>query len=89
MYRDPTIYNLDAPIAGTVYSQVIPDGVSKVLIASRELGSVQVSYESDFTTYITIPASSTKYLENLQLKGKTFYFKSSETDDTIEIEVWK
>jgi len=94
MNREPTIINLAMATKDTEYSQVIPEGTTKLQIRSRNMNDIKLAYvegESD-TNFITIPAGSTgKYLENFEMNDKTLYvqFADGAVADVLEIEVWK
>jgi len=91
-YKDPTIHNVTLTLADTEYSQVILDEASKVLIRSRDNHELKLAYTEgeSGTNFITIPAGSGgKWLEGLQLKGKTLYIQSPSTGGVVEIEIWK
>jgi len=92
MNREPEIFNLALTTKDTEYSQVIPDGIVKLQISSRLMGTLKIAYvEGETATkYITIPAgSSGKYMAEFELNGKTLYIQSDTDNDVAEIEVWK
>jgi len=94
MNREPTIINLAMAIKDTEYSQVIPNGTTKLLIRSRNSNDIKLSYTDgeSGTKFITIPAGSTgKWIEALELNGKTLYmqYADGESADVAEIEIWK
>lgn len=92
MYSYPTIANTTMTVANTEYSYAVPANTKKVLIKERSGSSaVKLAYTSgqSGTTYITIPAGSTKYLEGAWLTGITLYFQCADAGKVIETEIWK
>lgn len=87
----PTIYNKTMTLANTEYSQQLPTGTRKVLIKERAGGStVQYCFTSGAsnTTFMTLPPSTSKYLEAAEIGGKTLYFQCADAGKVLEIECW-
>jgi hypothetical protein len=88
----PTIYNLTLTLAATEYSYAIPAGTRKILFKERSGGSIIqycfVSGESN-TNYLTLPPSTSKYLEAADIGGKTLYVRcQADAGKVLEIETW-
>lgn len=91
MYSKPTIYNLTLTSANTEYSQALSAKTKKVLIRERSGGSdIKLAYTSgeSGTNYITIPASTSKWLDSVYLRGRTLYMQCADAGKVVEIEEW-
>jgi len=91
MYSRPTVTNVTMTAANTEYSHTVQANTKKLLIKERSGGSsVKLCYTSGAsgTTYITIPAGSSKYLEATWLRGIVLYFQCPDAGNVLEIEEW-
>ena len=91
MYYKANIYNKTMTLANTEYSQALSADCKKVLIKERSGGSdVKLAYAvgTSGSVYITVPASSSKSLEGIQLRGLTLYFQCPDAGKVLEIEEW-
>lgn len=92
MYSYPTIANVAMTTGGTEYSYTIPANTKKILFKERSGGnSVKFCFtaSASATTYVTLPAGSTKYLEGAWLTGLTLYFQSANSGLVLELEIWQ
>ena len=87
----PKIYNLVSPVAiNTEFSQLLSDGVKRLIIRSRGNGELKVSFQlgNSGTEYITIPCGATYSEENLNLNGVTLYLQTNKSAEVVEILEW-
>lgn len=86
----PKIYNVICTLANTEYSQVLSDGVKKLIVRTRGNGSLQVCFESGNSNveFITIPCGATYSEDNLNLSGVTLYFQTNVASEIVEILEW-
>lgn len=84
--QNPQIYNLNV-IATVQTSQALTDGTKKILIKPRDLSKIELSYDSGFSEFITIPRGSQFEISGIKSSGLTLYFISEKTT-VIEIETW-
>lgn len=87
----PKIENVAMTSANTEYSYAIPSGVNKILIKLRANNvDLKLSYTSgeSGTTYLTIPAGSSKSIDDIK-GGLTIYFQAASASQTLEVEIWK
>lgn len=88
----PTLTNVSMTSANTEYSYALPSGTSKALIKLRD-GTVacKLGYVSGAsgTTYLTIPAGSSKEITDIKGTGITLYFQSASASQVLEVEVWQ
>jgi hypothetical protein len=92
MYQEPTIANVAMASANTEYSYAVPADTRKLTIKLRDSGyDLKLAYTQgqSGTTYILIPAGSTKTIENIYIKGVTLYFQTDADTQVLEVEVWK
>ena len=85
-----TIVNVSLS-ASTEGSYALLAGTNKVLFKLRQTGvALQLAYISgeSNTTYITIPAGSSKEITDIKGTGLTLYFFAASAV-TVEIEVWQ
>ena len=87
-----TIANVTMTTGDTEYNYALPAGTQKVLIKLRGTGAVcKLAYVSgqSGTTYLTIPAGSSKTIEGIKGTAMTLYFQSPTASQVAEIESWK
>lgn len=86
-----TTYNVNMAVANTEYSFRVPSNTKYVLIKTRSGADLlKLSYDegTSGTSYITIPATSTKTIvgtDNSTMSDIILYFQSP-TPDIVEIE---
>lgn len=85
----PTLYNVDCPLAGTEYSQALPNGTKKFSIKARG-GDLKVCFTNGQSgaTYILLTDGQALFEDNLSLTGKTVYFQSPQAGTDAEIMAW-
>lgn len=87
-----TVANVAMASANTEYSYAVPAGTHKILMKLRDTGQpfklAYVSGESG-TTYITVPANTSKEILDIRGTGITLYFQSPGASQTMEIEGWR
>ena len=91
MYKQPIIANVAMASADTEYSYVIPANCKKLLFKLRGTSqTLKFCYASGAsgTTYMTLPAGASKYLDEAQLTGQTLYFQSPGASQVLEVEAW-
>lgn len=81
----PSIFNVNAAIAATEYSQALPANTKSFIIRARTLSTVQFTFTSgqSGTVYMTIPAGCS-WEDNNFYTNATLYFQASQPGD-IEI----
>lgn len=86
----PTIFNVDASIPGTEYSQVLPDGTVSFLVRARNNAKLNLSYieNATDTTYLTVMPGNIYIVESVRLTGRTIYFQANKSNTTVEIVTW-
>ena len=91
MYIRPTITNTAMAVAGTEYSQAIPDNAKKVMLRSRLNGNLKLAFVSGDTAslYITLPAGFPYQMDMSWLIGQTVYVASDQANDVLEMLTWK
>lgn len=85
----PKIVNLTMAISGTEYSELLENGLKKIMIRVQSpINSVLqfsfVSGESN-SKFITIPANNTFSLDGLNFNSKTLYIQSNKNNTIVEI----
>jgi hypothetical protein len=85
----PNVYNITiGPGDENVeQSQVLLNGTRKILIKHRDSGSVDFSFTSGLATYIEIPKGNSYAESDLNLQGRTLYFRTPK-QGVIEILTW-
>lgn len=87
----PTIFNVICPLAGSEYSQLLPNNTAQVLLKSRNSqAKLQLSWKvgESLTNFLTISPGNIYMLENVKLSSKTIYFNSSKDNTIVEIITW-
>lgn len=86
----PTIFNIDAALKDTQYSQLLPDNTAQFLLRARNSAKVQVAYTAGQTNsnFLTIIPGNIYVVEAVKLVGKTVYFQANKDNTVIEIVVW-
>lgn len=88
MYSKPTIYNLAMATAGTEYSQALPANLKKVVIRSRNFGTLKIAFVAAGTTagpYFSIPAGSSYAIDAIYLFDAVLKVNSDSASDVAEI----
>lgn len=88
---DPEIFNVDATLAGTEYSQVLPDHTSAVLLRVRDGNAkLQLSFNpgESGSNFITVGLGNNFFVSGVDLVGKTIYFQASMPGKVVEILIW-
>jgi len=88
---DPLIFNVPAPLAGTEYSQVIPDNTKALLVRVRDgNGVLQIAFVSGDSSlnYLTVGLGNNLSISGVDLVSKTLYFQVSKPGKVIEILAW-
>ena len=87
-----TVANVSMASANTEYSYAVLASTHKILMKLRATGQpFQLAYVSgeSGTTYITVPANSSKEITDIKGTGITLYFQSPGVSQTMEIEAWR
>lgn len=84
----PTVSTVDATLAGTEYSYVLPAATKKFLIKARQGAPLLLAYESAASAYIEIPRWCFYSESDLSLAGLTLYFQSPAANQVVEIVTW-
>lgn len=88
---NPTIFNIDCPLANTEYSQDLPDKTKQFLIKVRDGGAImKVAFivgESG-SNYITIHPGANHLQLDISVMSKTVYFQLNKPDKLVEILAW-
>lgn len=88
---DPEIFNVDATLADTEYSQVLPDHTNAILIRVRDgEAKMQISFNvgETGTKFITVGLGNNFYVSGVDLVGKAIYFQASRAGKVVEILTW-
>lgn len=85
----PTIYNLTVTAGqiNTELSQALPNDTTKILIKHREGASIDFSFTAGLAAYLEIPKGTTYSESDLNLQGRTLYFRTPK-EGVIEILTW-
>ena len=85
-----TIFNVDAPVAGTEYNQALPANTTRFIIRPRLSATMQVAYVAteSGTKYLTIKPNAVLEVEGVKLASTTIYFQTDVSSQTIEIKTW-
>lgn len=85
-----TIYNVNAAVSGTEYSQVLSSNTKKILIRARQNAKLQVAFAAGTTgtNYISVELGASLTIGDLLLTGKTIYFQANKTSVDVEILEW-
>jgi hypothetical protein len=85
----PILYNINAALANTEYSQVIPNNTDQLLVRARNKAKLQIAYlPTTASNFITIWPGSSYKVNSIKLVGRTLYFRSTKDDTIVEIEAW-
>lgn len=84
--QNPAIYNLSVT-ANVQTSQAMTDGTKKILIKPRDAATIKLSYDSGFSTFVTVPRGSAYELSGIKSSSLTIYLECDKTT-VIEIEEW-
>lgn len=77
-------------VQSTAYPYTIPAGTQRMDFRLRSGDYVFLYSYDNFTNYFTLPAGSIKTIADVNLEGKTLYFKCTEAaSQVIEIEILK
>lgn len=87
---NPNIFNIDAAVADTEYSQALPAGTTQFLIRARNNAKLQISYLAGQTNtvFLTVTPGSIYVVDSVKLTGKTIYFQSTKDNTDVEIVAW-
>ncbi len=82
----PVITNLNIPVINTEVSHVLQDNLNELVIRSRDIAKVQISFVSteSGTKFVTINPGAVLCLNGLDFDTKTLYVQS-DTVTTLEI----
>jgi hypothetical protein len=86
----PTIFNVDALVNGTEYSQLLPDGTTRFTIKARNNAKLQMSFVSgqSGTTFLTVLPGTIYPVDLVLLNGKSIYFQATKDNTVVEIVTW-
>jgi len=87
-----TKYAVAMTLADTEYSQALTN-VKKFRIHTRDFTAFRLAYDTGkvatpIDPYETVPASSEKYEDSLNIANLTLYFASAVAGKTAEVEAW-
>jgi hypothetical protein len=89
--KDPEVFNVNMPVAGTEYSLTLPVDVKRFSMKIRDnAAKYEVSWVSGGATYSV--SRGTEYTEEglkLEAGTNTIYFKSSKNNMVMEFITWK
>ena len=85
----PTIYNVVTGLSGVESSQALTAGTKQILIRTRGLANLQISFVAteSATKFITIPKNSSYTIGDINFSG-TLYFQADKDVQTVEILEW-
>lgn len=85
----PTIYNVNATLANTEYSQALSLNTKAIVVRARDMTTLKIAFVSGdtATNYITVPSGCTYNESNLNFSG-TLYVSSSKAAQVVEILEW-
>lgn len=87
----PYLFNAVCPVAGTEYSQLLPNNTAQLQLKARNSqAKLQLAWISGATstTFLTLTPGTIYTLENVKLTNKTVYFNSNKDNTIVEILVW-
>ena len=86
----PTIFNVQASLKNTQYSQTLPNNTTQFSVKARNAAKLQLSYVSGTTNsnFLTITPGTIYEVEAIKLTGTTIYFQASKDNTVIEIVTW-
>lgn len=88
---NPTVANINMPLAATEYSYVLPTNTKKFYIQLRDPSAeLKLAYAAGTsgTTYVTVHRGCWFGEADLSVTGVTLYFQSSVSSQTAEIVSW-
>jgi hypothetical protein len=87
---NPTIFNINATLSDTEYSQALPNGTTQFSIKARNNAKLQISYTlgQTNTSFLTITPGNIYVVKSVKLTNKTLYFRSTKNDTVVEIVTW-
>lgn len=85
----PIIYNITIGVGdiNLEQSQALLNDTKKILIKHRTSGTIDFSFTAGLASYIEIPKGTTYSESDLNLQGRTLYFRSDKSG-VIEILTW-
>lgn len=89
--ENPFIYNIEAILQDTEYSQLLPPNTTKFRLRARNnKAKVSISYieNESSTNYLTIIPGNIYEVSNVRLSNQIVYFQTNKQNTVIEIEVW-
>lgn len=88
--KEPTIYNLSMPVAGTEYSQALSQNTKRVQVRLRVKARAQIAFIGGNTgsLFFTLEPGCVYSEENLDLEGVTIYLQSNVAGQVAEILEW-
>lgn len=86
----PIIYNVSALVAGTEYSQALPNNTAQFVLRARNNAKLQLSYApgNSSTLFLTLLPGNIYQVEGVKLTSKTIYFTSNKDNTIVEILAW-
>jgi hypothetical protein len=86
----PTISNIPIPTANVEQSFVIPDNTKRLRISARGNAKIQIAFLPGQTSsnYITIHPGNVYEESNILTTSKVLYFRSSKSNEVLEILNW-
>ena len=86
----PQIFNVNALVKNTEYSQLLPDNTAQFQLRARNNARLHLSYVvgATSTNYFTVMPGNIFSIESVKLIGKTLYIKPSLDNTVVEIMTW-
>lgn len=84
---NPSISNVSMASKNAIYSLIIPDNAKQITVKLRDIGTdFIIGWDSLLANFQTISAGSSYGIKDVNLVGKTIYFKATDDNQTAEIE---
>lgn len=86
----PLIYNVNAIIVDTEYSQLLPSTTLQFSIRARNNARLQFAFTSGDTNsnFLTVVPGNIYYVKDLELVSTTLYFQANKPNTVVEIMAW-
>ncbi len=83
----PKLSNITLSLANTEYSFALTTSLKQLIIKSRGLAKLQISFNSgeSGTTFFTLPKGTNLSLTDVELTGKVIYVQSDTPSTIVEV----
>ena len=89
---DTASITIDVVPSNTEVAFVLPDGIKKLIIRSRKITRLRISWEAGETAndgnYISVPLGGVYTKDGINTENKTIYIRSNKSNTKLEVEAW-